>query len=288
MPDNVRRWISAGEDMAMTSRLLTDGYTPGGISGAISNGSSAVLKRMYGVKTTPIALPEPTVVTVTGDDTRLGIFQFDSENLPSFALTAGEMDMDIIAASQGTNVYTIGSYYDLNLLGPTSREFRDMFLWLVSQAKSRVSGNKGAGFHNLIIPRCNMTYLGRNFEERAAATFNWQVAVDVFDTFPWGGLIGNNAFGKDEGVMFEWFTNKRPQILVIKDDAVTNSYTMPFTPYTDGNGNVRFIAWRNGAVVGNTGSTGAVAVGSNKTVTLGAGLTGRSAGDTIFIFAEVA
>lgn len=287
MPDNVRRWISAGEDMALVSRLLSDGYTPGGIAGAISQGQSAGPKRLYGVKTTAIALPEPTVVTVTGDDTRLGIFQFDSENLPSFALTAGEMDADIVAASQGSSVYTIGGYYDISLLGPTGRDFNDMLLWVVSQAKSRVSGNKGAGFHSLLVPRCTMTYLGRNFEERAAATFSWNVAVDVFDTFPWGGLIGNNALGKDEGVMFELFTNKRPQYLSIVDDAATNSFTLDHVPWTDGNGNVRFIAWRNGVVVGSTANTALVSVAANKTVSL-TNLTGRTAGDKIFIFAEVA
>jgi hypothetical protein len=288
MPDNTRRWISAGEDMALTARLLTDGHTPAGITGSLANGNSAALKRMYGIKTTPIALPEPVVVTVTGDDTRLGIFQFDPESLPSFQLTAGEVDLDIVSNSQGTSIYTIGTYYDLNLLGPTHRDFNDMLLWVVSQAKSRVSGNKGTGFHSLVIPRCNMTYLGRNFEERTAATFTFQVTVDVFDTFPWGGLIGNNAMNKNEGVMFEWFTNKRPQVLVIKDDTSTNSYQMEHAPWTDGNGNVRFIAWRNGVVVGSTGATAAVAVAANKTVTLGAGLTSRVAGDTIFIFAEVA
>jgi hypothetical protein len=100
-------------------------------------------------------------------------------------------------------------------------------------------------------------------------------------------LIGNNAFDKGEGVMFEWFTNKRPQFLSIVDDAVTNSFTLEHVPWTDGNGNVRFIAWRRGAVVGYTGSTGSVAVSVNKAVNL-TNLTGRSAGDKIFIFAEVA
>jgi hypothetical protein len=244
----------------MVARLLSDGYTPGGIAGAIANGSSATPKRLYGVKTTAIALPEPTVVTVTGDDTRLGIFQFDSENLPSFPLTAGEMDADIVAASQGSSIYTVGGYYDISLLGPTGRDFNDMLLWIVSQAKSRVSGNKGAGFHSLLVPRCTMTYLG---------------------------LIGNNALGKDEGVMFELFTNKRPQFLVIVDDGVTNSFTLDHVPWTDGNGNVRFIAWRNGVIVGSTADTALVSVAANKTVSL-TSLTGRSAGDKIFIFAEVA
>jgi hypothetical protein len=287
MPDNVRRWISAGEDMALVGKLMTDGYTPAGITGSLSAGSSAALRRMYGVKTTPIALPEPTIVPVTGDDTRLGVFVFDSENLPTFTMTFGEADQDIIGATQGTSLYTVGTYYDIGLIGPTGRDFSDMMLWIAGQAKSRVSGNKGSGFHNLVIPRCNMTYLGRNFEERAAGTFSYQVAVDVFDTFPWGGLLANNTFGKNEGVMFEWFTNKRPQVLVINDDAVENSYTLDHTPWTDGNGNVRFIAWRNGEVIGSTASTSLISVSANKTVSL-ASLTGRTSGDKIFIFAEVA
>lgn len=287
MPDNVRRWISAGADMALVGKLMTDGYTPAGIEGTIANGASEALRRMYGVKTTPIALPEPTIVTVTGDDTRLGVFIFDPENLPSFTMTFGEVDQEIVGAIQGTSPYTVGTYYDLALLGPTGRDFSDMLLWVVAQAKSRVSGNKGAGFHSLVIPRCQMTYLGRNFEERTAATFSYQVAVDVFDTFPWGGLLANNTFGKEEGVMFEWFTNKRPQVLVIKDDTAENSYQMPHTPWTDNNGNVRFIAWRNGEVIGSTASTALISVASNKTVSL-ATLTGRNAGDKIFVFAEVA
>jgi hypothetical protein len=287
MPDNVRRWISAGEDMALVGKLMTDGYTPAGITGSLSAGSSAALRRMYGVKTTPIALPEPTIVPVTGDDTRLGVFVFDSENLPTFTMTFGEADQDIIGATQGTSLYTVGTYYDIGLIGPTGRDFSDMLIWIAGQAKSRVSGNKGSGFHNLVIPRCNMTYLGRNFEERAAGTFSYQVAVDVFDTFPWGGLLANNTFGKNEGVMFEWFTNKRPQVLVINDDAAENSYTLDHIPWTDGNGNVRFIAWRNGEVIGSTASTSLISVSVNKTVSL-ASLTGRSSGDKIFIFAEVA
>ena len=288
MPDNVRRLAAAGFDMAQVAKLMTDGYTPAGITGAIANGFSAALKRMYGGKAINVALPEPTVVTVTGDDTRLAVFSFDPENLPNFPLTVGEMDADIVNATQGTSIYNVGTYYDFSPIGPVGRDFADMTLLISSQAKSRVSGSKGAGFHNTWLPRVQMTYLGRNYEERGAATFTWQVQVDTFDTFPWGGLIGNNAFGKDEAVMFEWFTNKRPQVLVIKDNTSTNSYQMPSVPWTDGNGNIRFIAWRNGVIVGNTGSTGAVAVAADKTVTLGADLTGRVAGDTIFIFAEVA
>lgn len=290
MPDNVRRFIAAGEDMAMVARLLTDGYTPGGVTGTIANGASAGLKRMYGVKTTPIALPEPVVVPISGDDTRLGIFTFDPESLPTFVLTVAEADADIVATTQGTNVYTIGTYYDLTLMGPIGRDFNDMLLWVVSQAKSRVSGSKGSGFHSLVIPRCNMTYLGRNFEERAAGTFSWQVAVDVFDRLPWGGssMESSNAFGKAEGVMFEWFTNRRPQLLTILDDTSTNSYTLDHAPWVDGNGNVRFIAWRNGVVVGSTGSTAAISIATNGTITIAGGLTGRVAGDKIVIFAEKA
>jgi hypothetical protein len=287
MPDNVRRWISAGEDKAMVARLMTDGYTPAGITGTLAPGNSSGPKRMYGVKTTPIALPEPVVVTITGDDTRLGIFTFDPENLPSFTLTVGEVDQDIVNESQGTSVYTFGTYYDLNLMGPVSREFNDMLLWVVAQAKSRVSGSKGAGFHSLIVPRCQMTYLGRNFEERAAATFSFSVQTDVFDTFPWGGLIGNNAFGKDEGGMFEFFTNHRPQFLQIIDDTSTNTYLLDHVPWVDGNSNVRFIAVRNGVVVAQTGASSPVTVAVNKTVDI-SGLTGRTSGDKIFIFAEMA
>lgn len=287
MPDNVRRWISAGEDMALVGKLMTDGYSPAGIAGSIANGQSEALRRMYGVKTTPIALPEPTIVNVTGDDTRLGVFTFDSENAPTFTMTTGEVDQEIAGATQGTEVYTIGTYYDIGLLGPIGRDFPDMLLWVAGQAKSRVSGNKGAGFHNLVIPRCTMTYLGRPFEERSPGTFSWQVAVDPFDTFPWGGLLANDTFGKSEGYMFEWFTNKRPQFMTIVDDENTNEYQLPHTPWTDGNGNVRFIAWRAGEVIGSTANTSLVSVASNKTVSI-ATLTGRNDGDKIYIFSEVA
>lgn len=288
MPDNSRRWISAGEDMAQVARLLTDGYTPGGIAGAISAGSYAGLKRMYGVKTTAIQLPEPEAVTITGDDTRLGVFMFDSPNLPTFEVTTGEVDQDIVGASQGTSLYTIGTYYDVGLMGPVGRDFNDMFLAITAQARSRVSGNKGAGFHSLIVPSCQMTYRGRNWEERAAATFSWSAQVNPFDRFPWGGLLANNTFGKDEGLMFEFFTNKRPQFLTIVDNAVISSALLDYIPWTDGNGNVRFIAWRNGTVIGSTGNTTLISItAATKTVNLGS-LTGRVSGDKIFIFAEVA
>lgn len=288
--DNVQRAIAAGFDMAMVAKLLTDGYTPGGLTGTIANGASASPSRMYGVKSASPQLPTPDVVNVTGDDTRLGIFTFDSEESPNFDFTVGEMDMDIIAASQGTNIYTVGTYYDLSLEAPVGREFPDMLLWFVSQSKGRQPGNKGAGYHSLVMPKTTLTYLGRNFEERSAADFTWNVVVNPFDRLPWGGgpFDGSSAFGKQEGFMFEYVTNQRPQILVIKDNTSTNDYTMPYVPWTDGNGNVRFVAWRNGAVVGQTGSSGAVAVAADKSVTLGAGLTSRVAGDTIFIFAEQA
>lgn len=288
--DNIQRAIASGFDMGMVAKLLTDGHTPGGLTGTIANGASASPSRMYGVKSANPQLSTPDVVNVTGDDTRLGIFTFDSEESPSFDMSVGEMDMDIIAAVQGTNIYTIASYYDLSLMAPIGREFPDMLLWFVSQAKGRQPGNKGAGYHSLVMPKSTLTYLGRNFEERSEATFNWNVVVNPFDRMPWGGgpIGGSDTFGKAEAFMFEWVTNKRPQILVIKDDTSTNSYTMPYVPWTDGNSNVRFIAWRNGAIVGQTGSTGAVAVAADKTVTLGAGLTSRAAGDTIFIFAEQA
>lgn len=289
MANNVQRALAAGFDMIQVAKLLPDGYTPGGISGSIANGASATPRRMYGAKSANPQIPEPTVVTVTGDDTRLGIFTFDSDAAPSFPLSVAEMDQQISSNSQGSNIYTVGSYYDLNMVGVVNRDFPSMMTWFSTQGKASASNN-ASGFYNLVMPNTTMTYLGRNFEERGAAAFGWNVVVNPFDTLPWGtgNLDDSSAFGKKSAFMFEWVTNKRPQLLVIKDDTTTDTYQLDYVPWTDGNGNVRFIAWRNGVVVGQTGSTGAVSVSANKTVTLGAGLTGRTAGDTIFIFAEQA
>jgi hypothetical protein len=74
---------------------------------------------------------------------------------------------------------------------------------------------------------------------------------------------------------------------VIVDNTSTNIYTLDHTTWTDGYGNVRFIGCLNGVVIGSTANTTQISVAANKTVSLAA-LSGRTSGDKIFIFAEVA
>lgn len=263
MATNVKQFISAGFAMAQWAR--TDGPYPYGPTGVLAQGSGAELARLYGVKTADVSVPDPEVVTITGDDGTLGIFTFPSNELPSFILEVGQSDYTLASETQNTNVYTIGTYYDIQLQQPNDPQFNDVMLVFTSQAKSKESGSDGeSGWHHLIAPKAQMSYLGAAFNERGEKTFRYQVVINKFSRYPWGQNLNINAEGTQSAAMFEWFTERRVAFFTYIQSGSGGSIVLDRTPLAAN----RVMAWRNGV-----NFVPSVNVGT-RTITLSGGVAG--------------
>lgn len=241
MATNVKQFIGAGFAMAQWAR--TSGPYPYGTTGSLSQGTGAELARLYGVKTADISIPEPDVVTITGDDGPLGIFTFPPTDLPSFVLEVGQVDYTIASATQNTNIYTIGNYYDIQLQQPNDPQFNDVMLVFTSQAKSKESGSDGeSGWHHLIAPKAQMSYLGTAFNERGEQTFRYQVVINKFSRYPWGQQLNVNAEGTTSAALFEWFTERRVTFFTRIQSGAGGSIVLERTPSAAN----RVMAWRDG------------------------------------------
>lgn len=274
MATNVRQFISAGFAMAQWAR--TNGPYPYGVDGQMSNGDTEELLRAYGAKTADVSVPEPEVVTITGDDQALGIFTFPSNALPSFVMEFGQSDYALASQTQNTSIYTVATYYDVQLLGPNDPQFNDIVLVMTSQAKSKESGSDGeSGWHHLIAPRAQMSYLGAALNERGEKTFRYQVTINKFSRFPWGQALPEATIGTASAVMFEWFTERRISFVTYIQGGAGGTITLDRTPYAAN----RVALWRNGV-----GGVSFTVNTSTREITL----SGGQAGDVISGFYEYA
>lgn len=283
---NIKDFIAAGFDSLQLAFLDSNGF-PAGVTGSVSQGSVASMQRFAGVKTAEIQLPETPIVSVTGDDGLLGTFQFQSNEPRSFALNLGEMNLSILNKSQGTSLYTVGSYYDFAAFDPANQSFVDCVLLASSQAKSMESGNRGAGYYHMLLPLSQLQWRGNNREEQSAIDFPWNVIMNRADTLPWGTPISSDTFGKDAMTGAIWFSQNRMTLDTYRYNGSDTTYLLSRVPFTDANGKIHVATWYNraGGVEGLdvTGSTTIVA--ATKTLTFSA-VTPKAAGDYFISLVE--
>lgn len=276
---NIKEFISAGFDQMQIARLDSNGY-PAGIAGSVAQGSTAYLRRFAGVKTAEVQIPETVVVSVTGDDGLLGTFQFESNEPRTFELTVGELDMTIATQIAGSSIYQVGSYYDFAPFDPQDPSFADCLLLLSSQAKSVVSGSRGAGYYHMLLPLAQLVYRGSNRTEQEAMTHTYTVTINRADKFPWGNAFSTDNIGKDAATGLLWFSQNRMTLDSYRYNGSDTNYLLSRVPFTDGNSKIHVATWQStvGGTEGKdvTGLTTVVA--ATKTLTFSS-VTPKAAGD---------
>lgn len=283
---NIRDFIAAGFDSLQLAFLDSNGF-PAGIAGSVSQGSVASMQRFAGVKTAEIQLPETPIVSVTGDDGLLGTFQFQSNEPRSFALTLGEMNMNILNKSQGTSIYTVGSYYDMAAFDPENQSFVDCVLLASSQAKSMESGNRGAGYYHMLLLRSQLQWRGNNREEQTAIDFPWNVIMNRDDQLPWGTPVNTDTFGKNGMTGALFFSQNRMTIDTYRYNGSDTTYLLSRVPFTDANDKIHVSTWYNraGGIEGKDVTGNTTIVAATKTLTF-SGVTPKAAGDYLISLVE--
>lgn len=243
---NIKEFTSAGFDQAQIALLDSNGF-PAGIAGSVSNGSTAYMQRFAGAKTAEVQIPETAVVSVTGDDGVLSTFQFQSNEPRRFEMTVGEMQFAVQSAIQGSSIYQVGTYYDMAAFDVKDPSFFDAVLLLTSQARSVVSGSKGAGYYHMLLPLAQLMYRGSNRTEQEAMTHTYSVIMNQADKLPWGTPVNSDSFGKDAASGFLWFSQNRVTLNTYRYNGSDTTYLLDRVPFTDANGKIHVATWYNRA-----------------------------------------
>lgn len=238
---HVKQFISAGFDMGQWA--VRRNSIPYGPTGTIAPNNSAELSRIYTVKTADVQVPEGDVVPITGDDTFRGSFLFASNQPIAFTMEVGESDLTFAAKTQGTSIYNVGPYWAFNVLGPDNPQFEDIVLLMSSQAKAVETNQEGSGFHHVMLPFCNIFYLGAGFNERGEKTFRYSITTSKTSKFPWGQTLDENVIGTGKYIGLEWFSQNRATMATYISNGVATQFTLARTPVDA----QHCLGWRNGA-----------------------------------------
>lgn len=238
---DIKQFISAGFDMAQWAVRANGGYHLGP-TGSIAQNNNAAMSRLYGVKTADVTIPEGDVVPITGDDGLLGTFIFASIDPITFTMEVGQSDLNFASKTQSLSVYDIGPYYGVNLMGIDAPQYEDIMLLLTSQAKAAESNQEGSGYHHVLLPWCNVFYLGSSFNERGEKTFRYQVTTNKSKLFPWGRALNEITHGTRAYTAMEWFTENRITLETYINNGAASSVTLTRTPVDA----QHVLAWRNG------------------------------------------
>jgi hypothetical protein len=210
------------------NNLLTGG-TPTPPAAGVATGNP--FAHIYGVKEAAPTVGTPDEVVITGDDVRLGSFDFDSIEGRAFDITMAAFNLQQQAMLLGVNVETIGemkvSPYDI-----IDRVELNACLILQGRTKKQDIGLKGLkAYSGVFIPLCTIVPLGRDgFTERGAAAWRWHVTPQVASNHIWGVTLAEASAGTS-GATYIAFTSDFPiHMQVIEGNASQTSWTVQQRP----------------------------------------------------------
>lgn len=265
------RAAAAGAQYAFLGFYDANGNLTGGTTTAPANGSvnGNPFDNIIGIKTASPTIPDPDTVQVTGDDTLIAEFDFDSIATRRFTIDVAVMDLDQEAQILGTNVQTIGQM-KLGMMDIANRSELSGCIILQSKAKKQDVGAKGQkAWSGVIIPQCTIVPLGRQaFTEREGAVYRFSVTPTKADLHPWGITILDSNAGttaatympftadypihiqtyRGDGTETDWVTQHQP-ISVAKTFVVSNKVAVTPSSVTPGTKTVVIAAQPGDAVI---------------------------------------
>lgn len=222
---------AAGSTYAFLGFIDGNGYLVGGGTSAPSAGTSSGMLRLTGIKTASPTIPEPEYVQVTGDDSLISEFDFDSIAQRGFTADLAISNLTLEGLLQGTNVQTIGEM-SLGVLDIDDADIPNACVIFQSRAFKQDSGVAGnAGYAGVIIPLATVRPLGRvAFTEREGAVYRLSITPQKAGYHPWGvTLLASNA--GTTGARYMPFTTENPiHMMAFTGNASTTEFNLDYTP----------------------------------------------------------
>lgn len=212
---NTRKIIAAGFKNAFYGVLDANGQFIGkttSLTAGDQDGSG--MGRLEGVKVLPITVPDPEIVTATGDDEALAEFTFESADLAGGILETVVKDATFEALCLGIPVRDIDDITTIAVGQPCDPDREDMCLIFQRRAKSYAAGEKGVSrWEGVFIPKCTITPMySDSFNERAVPAFRYQITLAKTDTLMWGETFGMSLWGT-ECTAFAQFIADNPVVV---------------------------------------------------------------------------
>jgi hypothetical protein len=227
-----RKVIAAGFTNVFYGVLDADGMLLGTtLSLNAGNTAGSGMTRFEGAKSGPISVPEPDVVTVTGDDEAKGSFTFDSTDLANCILTTSIKDENFEALCMGLEVVTLGDIEMVGVGQPENPQRRDMCFIFQRRAKSRDVGEIGVSkWEGIFIPKATVTPMYAAFEERTPATYQYKVTLNKSDRMLWGETFGLSTWGTEQLAFHQFITDNPITLHAWRGDGVETGFYTDYTP----------------------------------------------------------
>lgn len=227
------RGISAGAQQSYLGFYDSDGLLTGGTPTAPAAGTQTgnPFTHILGIKEASPEVGEPDTEVITGDDIRLGEFDFESIATRRFTITVAAFNMQQEADLLGTNVETIAGF-KMGALDVIDRVERDCCLILNSRTKKQDTGVYGQkAWSGILIPLATIIPLGRQtFSERTGAVYRFSVTPQVAGNNPWG-ITFSEALAGTEGLTYRPFSGDYPMhIHVFTGNGIITDWTLRHQP----------------------------------------------------------
>lgn len=220
--------IGAGFRVIHYGLTDTNGYLVGGTEAAAAgNTNGKGMVRLYGAQTINTAVPEPTRVTVSGDDSPMVTFDFEAEELPGGALELAARTNDFEAFVQGSLVEEIDDL-EVGVLQPGGGEPQPVVLLLSRRAKKWTAASKA--WENLVIPAATVTPLGGDYQQRTATPYRYSISTSKTSRTPWGKLFSALANGATSAPIIPIDSDNPVMMHAFKGDNAETDFILTYTP----------------------------------------------------------
>jgi hypothetical protein len=208
----------------------SSGHLQGNSGTAATNGTIQPMLRLRGARTFPVSIPDRDRVPVSGDDSPLVTFSFPSEQLPNGVMATAVKSLDFEALCQST---AVESYGDLRAgsLGPSGEVQRTMMLLLQREAKKYEGSTKGvSAWEILMIPACEISPLGSEWEQRTFNPYNYSISISKAGQGIYGASYTELTRGTTEMAIEPIEADNPVMIEGGYGDNATTNFTLAKTP----------------------------------------------------------
>lgn len=182
----------AGFDSLQWSHRASTGYMTGiaNLTSASTN-TGSTMGRVKGTLNANITLPQPTVVNILGDDTRIAVYQFDSTEPITFEVEMSVHDFTFLTGTHSVDAVTESAEVMLPF-GMTGVTYNGLILLFSSKAKSQVSATlNSAGYSHILLFNCEVTDLGSSFAHQTANTRRLRITANTSAYLPDGRTVAS-------------------------------------------------------------------------------------------------